>query len=423
MIAWTRSLARFSWATSLAATAQLLAPGRPSDALEAATWASWGEMEELLQLAFLAGRDVQDEALELAADAGRPWRWGRTASWLSRRAFDAARFALPAGDGPLARREWRNKLEVFRRVKSVRRDLGHPVAPRRFDLAEYVQKAYGLGTYPALWAIEGLGHDYAAAFLDEVDAGRSPGILTDPALDELRPACWPMLHGGLGLALSEHLLRRLTPQSPRQAFRRTLARFVDACRANARPEHLVTSLESFGLEVRCFFAQLVAGFEDELDAAGDPRMPAIFWHGVGRALYFIPVNFVPGLGSVWHAVEMAERESPHELAKDNALAGLSYAFTMVNMSEPRIMESLIADRGEALRATAWSDGLAAAVQVRSEITPGAPVLRRFLEHRPRRRCAELWREMVAEPARRAVAGEARAGRGDLLYAALARGGE
>lgn len=419
----TRSLARFAWTTSVAGAEQLLRPWRPAAALEAATWSSWSELEELLQLAFLAGCDLQDDGLELAADLLRPWHWGRAAGRLARRSLDAAQFVNPAGGGDLARLEWRHKFDVFWMVKGVRRDLGHPPAPERFDLPEYVERAYGLGAYPALWAIEGLGHDYAATFLDELDAGRvAPGILTDPALAGLPESSGPMLHGGLGLALAEHLLRALTPRSSAAEFRGALRRFVEQCRAHSRPRHLVSALESFGLEARCFFAQLVPGFERELDAAaaetGERRLPAIFWHGVGRALYFIPIQFVPGWGSVWNAVGMAEREAPEGLARDNALAGLAYAFAMVNMAAPRILEALLRDRGETLRDTAWSDGLAAAVQVRRRITPGAPVLERFLDHAPQPDVEALWDEMVRRPCRRALAGGLRASTGELLYAVL-----
>jgi hypothetical protein len=424
----TRSLARFAWTTSVAGAEQLLRPGRVAPALEAATWASWGELEEMLQLAYLAGCDLQDDGLELAADVLRPWHWRRAAERLARRSLDAARFVDPSAGGTLARREWRNKFDVFWRVKGVRRDLGHPPPPARFDLAEYVERAYGLGAFPALWAIEGLGHDYAATLLDELDAGGLPaGILTDPALAGLPASSAPMLHGGLGLALAERLLRPLTPRSSAAEFRGALRRFVELCRAHSRPAHLISALESFGLEARCFFAQLVPGLERELEAAageaGEGRLAAIFWHGVGRALYFIPVQFVPGWGTVGNAVAMAQREAPHELARHNALAGLAYAFAMVNMSQPRILEALLRDRGETLRGTAWSDGLAAAVQVRGRITPGAPVLAGFLDHRPRPDVEALWDEMVRRPGRRALAGALQASTGDLLYAVLEPAGE
>jgi hypothetical protein len=96
---------------------------------------------------------------------------------------------------------------------------------------------------------------------------------------------------------------------------------------------------------------------------------------------------------------------------------------MVNMSQPRILEALLRDRGETLRGTAWSDGLAAAVQVRGRITPGAPVLAGFLDHRPRPDVEALWDEMVRRPGRRALAGALQASTGDLLYAVLEPAGE
>ncbi len=213
-----------------------------------------------------------------------------------------------------------------------------------------------------------------------------------------------MLSGGLGLAFAEHVLGELSPGSSAAAARRALEHFVDLCRANSAPRHLDSAIESLGLDARCFFPDLVPVLERGLLAQGDPALHRFFWHGAGRALYFVPVNFIPGYGSLWHAVRMARREAPSEAARHAALAGLSYAFIMVNMTQPAVLEGPLRDHGEELRGTAYADGVAAAIAMRHEITPGAPVLRRLAAHRPESGAAKLWQEMIGQPCRRTLGG-------------------
>ena len=140
------------------------------------------------------------------------------------------------------------------------------------------------------------------------------------------------------------------------------------------------------------------------------------------------MSFIPGYGSLWHAVGMARREAPADAAWHAASAGVSYAFTMVNMAQPELLERVLRDHGEEVRGTAFVDGIVAAVVMRQEITPGAPVLRAFVDHRPRPDVAALWREIVGDPCHRALAREARDGvwqDGQVaeVYRSLPGGGE
>lgn len=418
MLDLLRGAARFAAGTALAGL-RGLSLSRDGASLDAVTWAAWDELSEPLQLAFQLSDDLREDTTEILTGMLDPGEWRDTAAKLAGGGFDTARFLFPDREGSLARIEWRNKLDVFRWVKGVRRTLGHPKTPERFDLSLYVDRAYELEPYPALWAIEGLGHDYAQTFLDDLEHGKKPKILTDPALKSIPESAWPMLHAGLGLALSEHLMKGLHPGHPRREFRRRLERFVVWCRENARPSYADEVLEAFGLEARCFFAQLVPGFAREVsEVRGEPYLPSYFWHGVGRGIYFVPVNLLPGYGSFWHGVEMTRREAPHELGRTNALAGLAYAFAMVNMSHPEVMESVLVQRGEELRATSFTNAVAEAVRVRAVITPGASEIERFIGHESDETVAHLWKEMVHDPCREALRGK---GSGNL-YELLGRNG-
>lgn len=415
-----KSMIRFSWATGLLGASQmtsLLSPGRRPSAdrqggrvrraatgkggsLDAVTWAAQGQLGELLQAAFQAGDDLQSEWLRLMSDNLAPWRWPSAASELAGRSLDALRIASPGSGGSFARQELKNKYEVFWLVKGVRRLADLPPVGQPFALEPHVERAYRLDAYRALWVVEGMGHDYTETALLHDDDPRD--LLRGDAISGLPENSLPMLHGGLGLALSEHMLRTLSPESSAGEARQAIERFVAQCRDNSLERYADSAIEALGLNTRCFFPDLVDVLERGLVDLGDPVLHRFYWHGVGRAIYFLPVNFIPGYGSLWHAVLMADRESPHEMARHNALAGVSYAFTMVNMSHPEILESVLRDHGEEIAGTAFADGVVAAVVMRHEITPEAPVLYDFIHHRAGPKAAAHWRDMIRRPCRQAL---------------------
>ncbi len=420
----TRSVIRFSWATGLLGASRLaglVAPaagatsrarrsnGSGPEGLNGATWAAQGQLGELLQAVFQAGCELQDEGLELCAGALSPRRWPGVASRLAGGSLDTLRIARPDAEGALARQELKNKLEVYRLVKGARAQLGHPPPGVRFSLEPYVARAHQLDAYRALWLLEGLGHDYAETALRHTGAPR--GLLrvtpkgskrNNEAVAALPASSRPMLHGGLGLALAEHLLGSLSPASSTAEVRRVLERFVELCRVNSTARHVDSAIESLGIEARCFFPDLVPVIERGLQDLDDQELHRFFWHGAGRGLYFAPVNFIPGYGSLRHVLGMARREAPGEEARHAALAGVACAFTMVNLAQPAILERMLRDLGEDGRErSAVADGVAAAIDMRHQITPDEPALCRLVRHRPAPALTDLWREMVGDPCRRA----------------------
>src|SRR5205823_2283559 len=120
--------------------------------------------------------------------------------------------------------ELRNNYQVFNLVKNVSSLLHIPDDGRDFDLARLVEGAYALGAYPDLWAVEGLGHDYAMTFWRR--GGPVRGILSDVGPDRLPAKSLTMMHAGLGLAFAEQLLSAITPYSPPDEIRRVLSQFV-----------------------------------------------------------------------------------------------------------------------------------------------------------------------------------------------------
>jgi len=107
----------------------------------------------------------------------------------------------------------------------------------------------------------------------------------------------------------------------------------------------IDHLESLGLVTRHFYGHSMVLAIDKRLEGKDAALRGFFWHGVGRAVYFSPENLVPSLGSPWPAVAMCERLAPHDVAKDNMVAGVAWGMTMVNLKQPVVLEGFLKKHG------------------------------------------------------------------------------
>jgi len=211
-----------------------------------------------------------------------------------------------------------------------------------------------------------------------------------------------LLHAGLGMALAEILFGDLRPDSPREAFAAALERFTGLVMANARPEYAAVSYEALGLIVRRFLPRLHGAVEARL-RAGDPRLAAYYWHGAGRAIYFLPGYFHPFPGTVRRGLEVCRREAPDASYRLDAIAGLSFASTMINLRRPELVARLLPHL-EPAETAAMASGVGGALLTRHHTTPEEPAVRAFLRPLawPDRAAtdgglAELWEGAVRAP--------------------------
>jgi hypothetical protein len=168
---------------------------------------------------------------------------------------DACRFFLPTPGARWAWREWGNKAEVFLLVSQNACLLGLP-SSGPWPLEPFVARAYEQGAFQALWAVEGLGHDYTDSVWDL--AGAPPrGLLTAPSLDDLPAQSLLMLHAGAGLAFAERLLDGLGARPAETALAAAVDGVVDLCQANSRRGFVGAAYESCGLVARTFHPHLV----------------------------------------------------------------------------------------------------------------------------------------------------------------------
>jgi hypothetical protein len=229
--------------------------------------------------------------------------------------------------------------------------------------------------------------------------------LTGDEASELPAKSLAALHAGIGLAFANRVLEPIKSPCASDDIRHALRRFITLCQENSRPCYVGATYEALGLVARNLYPQLVQPIDQQLTRIRED-LPSYFWHGVGRALYFAPTNFLPHSQSASQVVEMTQQEPPHELGRRNALAGLIWAMTLVNIKQPEILESFLKQHGARLPdVEAFSNGIGSALIIWRDSTEDDPFLKQFCQHRTNisdPRLSDLWTNLVRRPAEDAL---------------------
>jgi hypothetical protein len=415
----TKSTLSLPWAMSLLGVEQLanilLAQNsqQATAAFDAVTQAAGEQLSETIQSLFLLGDNLQQETIDLAFSLLTPEVFnpcGRVTSAIVQQSAEIFRSLNPAQDGTLTLRELLNKSQVFSLVRNIPSTLQLLSEPPYPPLLEIVQRAYAMEPYPALWAVEGIGHWYGDTFFIRHEEPRS--LLTEASVRDLPAESLTMLHAGIGMSFAQHWMRTVNHRSPIADIRHVLAQVIALCRENARPGYEGAALESLGLITRNgqFYSEtrpdeMVQVVSRELEHI-DPETFEYFWHGVGRAHYFLPIHFIPGYGSIWHAVGMIWQAVPNDRAWRNAIAGLAWGITMVNIRHPQIVANLLQYHGAQLAADdGFANGVASSIMMRYHTTPDAPFTMQFYQHQPDPtdlRLVQLWNSQVRQPTQEAL---------------------
>ena len=396
MRAMTKSLFSASWAMSLFGIKQMMnlvgssESGQAKNAFDAATQATGEELGDITHSLFSMGDDLQREIVDLISSSMTVNALNPTHMMelpLIQRSADTLRPFLSVKNSQLLVQEFRNKMKVFGLVQQVTSMLELPEKPPYPPLMESVERAMEQEEHPRLWVIEGLGHYHGDTFWKRNIAPRN--ILTGEEYRDLPAPALTMLHAGIGMAFAQQLFKTVNHLSPAPVVRQMLKEFILLCKENSQPGYEGAALESLGLIARHgeFYGdmrpdKMVKIVSDEL-AQIDPAVYGYFWHGVGRGIYFLPINFIPGYGSISHAADMIRQIAPDDDARRNALSGLAWGVTMVNILNPEIMENwLTLQREKLAEDDALSNGVMSSIMMRYDTTPDAPFIKEYYEHTP-----------------------------------------
>ena len=308
---------------------------------------------------------------------------------------------FPGQERHVVWQEFRNKLEafdLFENVDSVLNLTPDPGVP----LAQFVQRAKALDVHQTIWATEGLGHYHSEMCWEHM---RVPGSVVTGNLWGVPAESMAALHAGTGLSLANHLLKTVSIRTSEAKIHDLLVQFIELCRNNCRPGYVGAAFEALGLVTRNLYPQLVHVVDRQLQKIGEDQV-GYFWHGVGRAIYFAPTNFLPFNNSPWRAVEMSQREPPHEIGRLNALAGLVWAVVFVNIRHPVILETLLKHHWtELTRNDAFSNGVSSSILIWRDSTTDDSFIDALCQHQPESYDAtliEVWNNQVLEACRNAL---------------------
>ena len=309
---------------------------------------------------------------------------------------------LPDRDQKLVWQEFRNKalaFELFANVDSVLQ-----LKPdRSYSAAELIERALQLDPYESVWAVEGVGH-----LLAERQPNAGQRLFSSDSAG-VPPRLLVPLHVGMGLSFANRILSTLNKTPSQQEVRQAVESFTRICEIGSTPGHENVAFEALGLVTRNVYPHLVQSVARQ-SAGIEAELEEYFWHGVGRGLYFLPGNAMPASCAPWIAVKAAERESPHELARRNMLAGLVWAMTLVNLRHPEIPALFLKHHNDVVcRNDVFRNGLTSAILIWISSSPEDPALQSFFHYHPDpgdRNFCRLWEDQVAHPCRLSFPGGA-----------------
>ena len=291
--------------------------------------------------------------------------------------------------------EFRNKLIAFWLFAHVDAVLDLQPGPA-LPLSLLTSKASSLGPYFSVWAKEGVSHEAARCRLARNKAPQ--GLLSQLDAGYIPRANLVPLNSGMSLALAESLLEN-ADRAQRMDWQ-LLSEFLELCLHNCSPGNYVIGVEALGLAARSLHPQLISGI-DAILTQRRPDLVGYFWHGIGRAIYFSPLQSVAFWPVRWSGLDMCMREPPHSQGRSNAIAGFVWALTLVNIRQPEIVAAFLKYRGKDLQdRQAFINGLCSALLAWRDVQPDEQHVAEFLAYHPRSSITlldGLWKNCVQEP--------------------------
>ena len=369
-------------------------------AFQSVTRATEAQLDQFWLRAYRAGNQLGIGVCEVASDLltldAFTFR-GMTRTLINTMQYSAGALAVmaPNVEGRATLQEFQNKLLVFNLFENVDTVLG--LSPET-DLNQLIARTAVLDGFDAVWAMEGIGHYYTENVWET--KGRPHGLLRAV---EVPAKSLVALHAGMGLSLANRMLSPVGETA--SSLRSALQRFVSLCRDNSREADLGASYEALGLVARNLYPHLIARIDGDLSGDGE-HLADYFWHGVGRAIYFAPTNYVPLSSSSVRIVEMTQREPPHQAGQSNALAGAIWALFLVNLREPEVIENfLIHCEQVKFDEDAFANGVSSAAIIWGDSTDDTALLEALCRYQPCAGVFERWNNLVRVPCLDALKGD------------------
>jgi hypothetical protein len=297
-------------------------------------------------------------------------------------------------DGGPIWREFQNKVQAFYAFEHVDSILGTG-SDHSFSLPDLLRRVALLDPWCAVWAVEGLGHGYTGRKSYQT---RPAGLFKN---SEVHLPAWSIvpLHTGMGLALAQSIL------SGADDCKVGADRFLESCQRNSQEDCWEAAYEALGLVVFNLYPHWLLPLHHYLSQ--QQELLSYFWHGVGRAIYFTPLNLPPWRSAPWAGLVMCMSETPTALARRNALAGFSWAMTLVNIRHPQILGLFLRHHAAGLAAPdAFINGVYSSAVVWQHSIPRADAnLEALCHYQPGPSDGFLpgvWENLIGQPCKQAL---------------------
>jgi hypothetical protein len=276
----------------------------------------------------------------------------------------------------LAMKELVNKIKAFTYFQHINIIL-------KFDIKKQKSPVDVLGlldrldTENFLWAAEGIGYLFTEKIVNQEFPGSHLFLVNDYEHNFLG-----ILHSGMGMSLANNFLMKVDMAKDWPFLTKGIKQYLSLLNKVSLPGYEKIPVESLGFISRLLFPDFLPVINQLFHEVDDELVPYL-WHGVGRALCFLPRHLWPGCSSPWRAIEIAESEAPHETAFLNILAGLGWPLTLVNIKHPQIMEQVLRYHGKYLsKNDAFSSGVSSAVLFLRDYLRENSLIMEFYNYKP-----------------------------------------
>ncbi len=323
------------------------------------------------------------------------------ANWFSNPAWRVAD-SLLASAGAIAKfagseagiLESQNKLAAFAAFRNPRSHFFF--ADRQISWREYVRRARAQGAYASIWLFEGEAARLSeqAGSPEEAIDGLNSLVESETSLDK---STWLPLYTGTGMAVARRLLENASRSGAWDIH--TFFDRINILAARCRmPTYTACLHEAAGLVVQTLYPRLLEQLVRAQPPFGPERL-SLFWHGVGRGLYFDPL-LLPGGPLRRRLIRRALSAAPCDLARANLVAGYFWALALVNIRHPAVVTNFLETSPPVswnTHAAAIADGIGAALMVWQHLTGAQAEISRFLNFSS---TIPLWTEGIIPETRR-----------------------
>jgi hypothetical protein len=115
------------------------------------------------------------------------------------------------------------------------------------------------------------------------------------------------------------------------------------------------------------------------------KLSRLFWHGVGRAMYFAPTSAMPLVATRRRVLDEVIGTPNDACDRTNAIAGFAWAATLVNLRDPIVLEPLVEDARHLGISVPFARGIHDALAAWRQCAPGDECASLFRSHNPQDR--------------------------------------